>query len=169
MTGLKIRPATEDDVPVILALIRGLAEYERARSEDVPVDEATLRGSLFGPKPQAEVLIAWHGTEAAGFAVFFHNYSTWRGCHGLYLEDLFVRPEMRGRGYGRALLETLARIALERGCVRMEWMVLDWNHPAINFYRRMGAEPLNEWTRFRLTGPALAHLARAPSRSQQAD
>jgi GNAT superfamily N-acetyltransferase len=146
-------------VPVILELIRGLAEYERARLEDVPADEPALHRSLFGDRPQAEVLLACEGGRALGFAVFFHNYSTWRARHGLYLEDLFVRPESRGRGIGKALLIELARIARDRNCARMDWSVLDWNQPAIDFYKSLGAVPLSEWTTFRLTEDAIAKLA----------
>ena len=159
MPDVHIRPAGEGDVPVILALIRGLAEYEKARPEDLPVDEAALRESLFGAKPAAEVLLADVEGETAGFALFFHNFSTWQGRRGLYLEDLFVRPEMRGRGIGQALLRELARIAADRGCARMEWAVLDWNTPAIDFYASLGAVPMDEWTVFRLTAPAIARLA----------
>ena len=161
MPDLQIRPATATDLPVILALIRALAEYEHARPDEVPADEAALRLSLFGPKAAAEVLLATVDGEAAGFAVFFHNYSTWRARHGLYLEDLFVRPEMRGRGYGKALLVELARIARDRCCARLEWAVLDWNTSAIGFYRQLGAQPLEEWTIFRLTEDAIARLAGA--------
>jgi len=159
MPDVHIRPAGEGDVPVILALIRGLAEYEKARPEDLPVDEAALRESLFGAQPAAEVLLADVEGETAGFALFFHNFSTWQGRRGLYLEDLFVRPEMRGRGIGQALLRELARIAADRGCARMEWAVLDWNTPAIDFYASLGAVPMDEWTVFRLTAPAIARLA----------
>jgi GNAT superfamily N-acetyltransferase len=159
MPDVHIRPAGEGDVPVILALIRGLAEYEKARPEDLPVDEAALRESLFGAQPAAEVLLADVEGETAGFALFFHNFSTWQGRRGLYLEDLFVRPEMRGRGIGQALLRELARIATDRGCARMEWAVLDWNTPAIDFYGSLGAVPMDEWTIFRLTAPAIARLA----------
>lgn len=153
MPGVHIRPAGEGDVPVILSLIRALAEFEKARPEDLPVDEVTLRDSLFGARPAAEVLLAEVDGETAGFALFFHNFSTWQGRHGLYLEDLFVRPGMRGRGIGKALLAELARIAAERGCARMEWAVLDWNTPAIDFYKSLGAVPMDEWTIFRLTLP----------------
>ena len=161
MPELQITTATRDDIPAILELIRALAEYERARPEEVPVDEAMLRESLFGDRPAEEVLLARIGAETAGFAVFFHNVSTWRGRHGLYLEDLFVRPAMRGRGIGKALLRELARIASERGCARMEWAVLDWNRLAIDFYKSLGAVPLDEWTIFRLTTDAIDRLARA--------
>jgi GNAT superfamily N-acetyltransferase len=125
----------------------------------VPVDEAVLRESLFGARPAAEVLLAELDGETAGFALFFHNFSTWQGRRGLYLEDLFVRPAMRGRGIGKALLCELAHIAMERGCARMEWAVLDWNTPAIDFYRSLSAVPMDEWTIFRLTGPAIGGLA----------
>ena len=152
MTEFSIRPAVEADVPVILDLIRGLAEYERA-PEQVVCDEARLRESLFGLKPDAEVLLACIGSEPAGFAVFFHNYSTWQGRRGIYLEDLFVRPELRGKGIGKALLQAIAAIARDRDCARVEWSVLDWNQPAIDFYRSLGAVPKDEWTVFRLTLP----------------
>ena len=154
----QIRPAMETDVPIILRLIRDLAEYERA-PDAVVATEAGLREVLFGAKRSAEVLLALEASEPVGFAVYFHNFSTWLGRPGLYLEDLFVRPEMRGKGYGRALLERLAQIAKERGCGRMEWAVLDWNEPAIQFYRKLGAQPMDEWTVFRLTGEGIAKLA----------
>ncbi len=157
-TGLSIRPATVVDVPVILQLIRDLAAYERAPNE-VTATKEQLVGVLFGKKPAAEVLLAFENETTVGFAVFFHNFSTWLGRPGLYLEDLFVKPEMRGKGYGRALLVDLARIARERGCGRMEWAVLDWNDPAIQFYRKLGAKPLDEWTVFRLTRDGIAKLA----------
>jgi GNAT superfamily N-acetyltransferase len=162
MTESEIRTATEADLPVILKLIRDLATYERA-PDAVVATEAGLREVLFGPRPAAEVLLALEKAEPVGFAVFFHNFSTWLGRPGLYLEDLFVRPEKRGKGYGRALLERLAQIARERGCGRMEWAVLDWNDPAIQFYRKLGAEPMDEWTVFRLTGEGIARLADAGS------
>ena len=154
----QIRPATEADIPVILGLIRDLATYERA-PDAVVATEVGLREVLFGAKPSAEVLLALENAEPVGFAVFFHNFSTWLGRPGLYLEDLFVRPEKRGKGYGRALLERLARIAQERGCGRMEWAVLDWNDPAIQFYRKLGAQPMDEWTVFRLTAEGIGKLA----------
>ena len=153
-----IRPAREPDIPDILALIHGLAEYEKASPGAVSVTEDLLRESLFGAKPAAEVLLAYAGTDVAGYAMFFQNFSSWRGRIGIYLEDLFVRPEWRGRGVGKKLLLDLARIALERGCARMDWMVLDWNQPAIEFYRSLGAAPLDEWTRFRFTEDALQAL-----------
>jgi GNAT superfamily N-acetyltransferase len=158
MMECEIRTTTETDVPVILSLIRELAEYERA-PEAVVATEAGLREVLFGSKPSAEVLVALEEGEAVGFAVYFYNFSTWLGRPGLYLEDLFVRPSLRGKGYGRALLERLARIAQDRGCGRMEWAVLDWNEPAIQFYKKLGAEPLTEWTVFRLTRDGIAKLA----------
>jgi GNAT superfamily N-acetyltransferase len=156
--SFQIRTTTEADLPVILSLIRELAEYERA-PDAVVATEAGLREVLFGAKPAAEVLVASEDEDPVGFAVFFHNFSTWLGRPGLYLEDLFVRPDKRGKGYGRALLERLAEIALERGCGRMEWAVLDWNEPAIQFYRKLGAQPMDEWTVFRLTGEGIAALA----------
>jgi GNAT superfamily N-acetyltransferase len=158
MKPFEIRTATEADIPVILQLIRDLAEYERA-PEAVIATEAGLREVLFGAKRSAEVLLALEQTTPVGFAVFFHNFSTWLGRPGLYLEDLFVKPEKRGNGYGRALLERLAQIAKERGCGRMEWAVLDWNEPAIQFYRKLGAVPMDEWTVFRLTEEGIAKLA----------
>ena len=157
-TGLSIRPATVMDVPVILQLIRDLAAYERAPNEVTATNEQ-LVDVLFGQKPAAEVLLAFENGMPAGFAVFFHNFSTWLGRPGLYLEDLFVKPEMRGKGYGRALLIDLAKIARERGCGRMEWAVLNWNDPAIQFYRKLGAKPMDEWTVFRLTRDGIAKLA----------
>jgi GNAT superfamily N-acetyltransferase len=158
MSGFSIRPAVAADVPVILDLIRGLAEYERAPNE-VTCDEARLRESLFGEKPDAEVLIASIDNHPAGFAVFFHNYSTWWGRRGIYLEDLFVKPEMRGRGIGKGLLRALARIARDRECARLEWAVLDWNQPAIDFYKSLGAVAKDEWTIFRLNRAEIEKLA----------
>jgi GNAT superfamily N-acetyltransferase len=156
-TGIAIRPATAADVPLILALIRQLAEYEKL-AHDVTATEADLRASLFGARPAAEVLIGSVEGKPAGFAVFFQNFSTFRGRPGLYLEDLFVMPEWRGRGLGEAFLRHVAREAVRRNCARFEWAVLDWNAPAIAFYRKLGAEPLNDWTLFRATGEALARL-----------
>lgn len=153
-----LRAAELADIPLILEFIRGLAEYERLAHECVAT-EALLRESLFGPRPAAEVVLAFAGEEPAGFALFFHNFSTFLGRRGLYLEDLFVRPEWRGRGLGRMLLAHLARLAVERGCGRLEWWVLDWNTPAIEFYRSLGARAMDEWTVYRLTGDALARLA----------
>jgi GNAT superfamily N-acetyltransferase len=158
MEKFTIRSATVADVPIILELIRALAEYERA-PHDVVATEEILNETLFGKKPAAEVLLLFENKIAAGFAVFFHNFSTWLGRPGLYLEDLFVRPEHRGKGYGRALLIELAKIARDRGCGRMEWAVLDWNEPAIQFYRKLGAKPMDEWTVFRLTRDGISQLA----------
>ena len=156
--GVTIRAATIDDVPLILEFIRGLAEYERLPHE-VVATEARLRASLFGDRRDAEVLIAHDGGVPAGFALFFHNYSTFLAQRGIFLEDLFVRPETRGRGVGRRLLAELARLAVERDCGRLEWSVLDWNEDAIGFYRSLGARAMDEWTTFRLTGEALRRLA----------
>lgn len=153
-----IRPATVADVPTILCLIRELAEYERAPNEVVATEDQ-LQESLFSARAAAEVLLGEENGEPVSFALFFHNFSTWMGRRGLYLEDLFVRPEVRGRGYGRALLVRLAQIAAERGCGRMEWAVLDWNEPAIQFYRKLGARPNDDWTIFRLTREGIAQLA----------
>ena len=153
-----IRPATVADLPIILELIRALADYERAPN-DVVATKEILNETLFGKKPSAEVLLLFENDVAVGFAVFFHNFSTWLGRPGLYLEDLFVRPEHRGKGYGRALLVHLAKIARDRNCGRMEWAVLDWNEPAIQFYRKLGAQPMDEWTVFRLTRDGIASLA----------
>jgi GNAT superfamily N-acetyltransferase len=163
MSAAAIRPATVADVPIILQLIRDLATYERAPNE-VTATEGQLTDVLFGKKAAAEVLLVFENAVAVGFAVFFHNFSTWLGRPGLYLEDLFVKPEHRGKGYGRALLIELAKIARDRGCGRMEWAVLDWNEPAIQFYRKLGAKPMEEWTVFRLTGEGIATLAEAPDK-----
>src|SRR5213595_88800 len=156
--NFEIRPARVEDVPLILELIRDLATYERAPHE-VSATEEQLVNVLFGARPAAEVLLAFEGKSPVGFAVFFHNFSTWLGRPGLYLEDLFVKPEKRGKGYGRALLVELAKIARHRDCGRMEWAVLNWNEPAIKFYRALGAKPMNEWTVFRLTRDGIAGLA----------
>ena len=155
---VRIEAATARDVPLILSLIKALAEYERL-ADQVVATEANLRESLFGAQPHAEAVLAYAGTEAVGFALWFHNYSTFLGRHGLYLEDLFVLPAWRGRGIGRALLGHLARVAVARGCGRMEWAVLDWNDTAIRFYRSIGAQPMDEWTVFRLTGDAIRQAA----------
>jgi len=154
-----IRPARVEDAPIILELIRDLATYERA-PEEVTATEEQLVDVLFGERPAAEVLLAFEGESPVGFALFFHNFSTWLGRPGLYLEDLFVKPKKRGNGYGRALLVELAKIAMERGCGRMEWAVLDWNEPAIKFYHALGARPMDEWTVFRLTRDGIEKLAR---------
>ena len=159
---LRIERATERDVPLILRLIKALAEYERM-SPDVTATEQGLRDTLFGAHPAAEVIIAYAGETPAGFALFFHNYSTFLGKPGLYLEDLFVVPEYRGHGYGRALLQHLAALAAERGCGRFEWTVLDWNEPAIGFYKKLGATPMDAWKIFRLTGDSLHALASSRS------
>jgi GNAT superfamily N-acetyltransferase len=158
MPELEIRAATEEDVPLILSLIKELAEYERLSHEVVATEEA-LRDSLFGEQPVAEVLIGHLGDEPVGFALFFHNFSTFVGKPGIYLEDLYVRPEFRGAGIGRALLVHLARLARERGCGRLEWSVLDWNEPAIGFYKKIGASPVSGWTVYRVTGEALDDMA----------
>jgi len=156
--NFQIRSARIQDVPIILELIRDLATYERAPDE-VTATEEQLVDVLFGERPAAEVLLAFEGELPVGFAVYFYNFSTWLGRAGLYLEDLFVKPEKRGKCYGRALLVALAKIARERECGRMEWAVLDWNEPAIKFYRALGATPMHEWTVFRLTRDGIAGLA----------
>lgn len=157
-TGLTITIAAERDIPHILAFIKALAEYERL-ADSVVATEDGLRATLFGPRPYAECVIArWQG-EPAGFALFFHNYSTFLARPGVYLEDLFVKPEFRGKGIGRSLLQYLAGVAVERNCGRLEWSVLDWNESAIGFYKSLGAEPLEDWTIFRVKGDALARLA----------
>jgi len=166
--NFQIRPAGLEDVPIILELIRDLATYERAPNE-VTATEEQLVDVLFGERPAAEVLLALEGESAVGFAVFFHNFSTWLGRAGLYLEDLFVKPEKRGKGYGRALLLELAKIARDRGCGRMEWAVLNWNEPAIKFYQTLGAKPMDEWTVFRLTRDEIAKLADATDTAATTD
>jgi GNAT superfamily N-acetyltransferase len=157
--SLRIAPATERDVPLILSFIKKLAEYEKL-SHQVVAAENMLRDALFGSRPAAEVLIAYWDEEPAGFALFFHNFSTFLGRRGIYLEDLFVNPAHRGKGIGKALLIHLAKIAKERACGRLEWSVLDWNKPAIDFYKSLGAVPLEDWTQFRLTGEALEKTIR---------
>ena len=154
----EIRSATVADVPLILEFIRALARYEKLEHEAVATEDR-LRESLFGDRRYAEVLIGDEGGAPVAFALFFHNYSTFLARPGIYLEDLFVNPQARGRGYGKAMLVRLAQIAVERGCGRLEWWVLDWNSPAIEFYKKMGAVPMDEWTVFRVTGPALEKLA----------
>jgi len=153
-----IRPATPDDVPIIAKLIRNLAEYERLLDRCV-LQESDLREHLFGERKYAEVILAEDAGAVVGFALFFHNYSTFRGKPGIYLEDLFVVPEARGKGHGKALLVALARLAVERNCCRVEWSVLNWNTPSIDFYRSLGAVPMDEWTVYRLSDAALAKLA----------
>ena len=153
-----MRSATPEDLPTILALIKELAEYERLAHE-VVVTQDLLEEHLFGAAPKAEVILALLDNEPVGFALFFHNFSTFLGRPGIYLEDLFVRPEARGKGIGKALMVKVAQIAVQRGCGRFEWAVLDWNEPSIEFYRRLGAVPQAEWTVQRLTGDALKTLA----------
>jgi GNAT superfamily N-acetyltransferase len=161
MNDFRIAAARPTDVPAVLAMIRGLAKFERLEHLCLAT-EGQLSQALFGGGSSVEVILAWEGGEPAGFALFFHNFSTFLGLHGLYLEDLFVRPEFRGRGYGRALLIHLARLAVERGCGRFEWAVLDWNEQAIGFYRALGATVLSDWRITRVTGDALAALATEP-------
>jgi GNAT superfamily N-acetyltransferase len=158
MTEIQISPATEADVPAILEMIRELAEYEKL-SHVVVATEEQLRHTLFGERPAAEVLLAHWNSEPIGFALFFPNYSTFLAQPGIYLEDLFVKPHARGKGAGLALFIELARIAVVRGCGRVEWSVLDWNGPSIQFYKKLGAVPMDEWTTFRLTSEPLAKLA----------
>jgi GNAT superfamily N-acetyltransferase len=158
LMDVRIREATEADVPVILELIRGLAEYEKL-SHAMAATEDALRRTLFGERRGAEVLLACEGEDCLGFALFFPNYSTFLAKPGLYLEDLFVKPHARARGIGTALLRRLAAIACERGYGRLEWSVLDWNERAIGFYKKLGAVPMDEWTVFRVTGDAMAALA----------
>lgn len=153
-----IRVANRADAPSICHLIRSLAEYEKL-THQVVFDEANVAEHLFGPRPYAEVLLAEDDSQVVGFALFFHNYSTFVGKPGIYLEDLFVLPEYRGRGHGRALFQAVARVAAERGCGRMEWAALNWNEPAIDFYNSFGATPMSEWTTFRLTGEELTAAA----------
>ena len=153
-----VRASSANDTTIICELIRALAEYERL-SHAVVLEEDGLRDYLFGPRRYAEVLLAEEDGEVVGFALFFHSFSTFLGRPGIYLEDIFVRPEYRGRGHGKALLSAIARIAVERGCGRVEWSVLNWNEPSIGFYRSLGAVPLDEWTTYRLTGDSLAALA----------
>ena len=156
--SITIRPAAEPDVPVILDLIRQLAIYERLEHEVVATAER-VRNTLFGAKPSAEAILAAGERECVGFALFFESYSTFLAQPGIYLEDLFVKPHMRGKGVGSALLQRLATIAIERNCGRMEWGVLNWNEPSIQFYKNLGAVPMDEWTKYRLTGQALERLA----------
>lgn len=156
--ALSIRPATRADLPLIADLIRELAEYERL-AHDVRFDEAMLTEHLFGTRPYAEVIIGEVDGMAQGFALFFHNFSTFEGKPGIYLEDLFVRPAARGAGLGKALLAELARLAVKRECARLEWSVLDWNAPSIAFYRGFGARSMDEWTTMRVDGDALGNLA----------
>jgi GNAT superfamily N-acetyltransferase len=165
VSALRIEFAVESDVPVILSFIRKLAEYEKL-SHLVVATEANIREHVFGGNPVAEVLLAYWNNEAVGFALYFRNFSTFLGQPGIYLEDLFVDPEQRGKGIGKALLRRLAQIALDRGYGRLDWAVLDWNAPSIEFYRRLGAVALDAWTGYRLTGEALARLAANGTRPQ---
>ncbi|MBA2375271.1 MAG: GNAT family N-acetyltransferase [Actinomycetota bacterium] len=158
MSDLDIRFATEADIPLILAFIKELAEYERL-SHEVVATEETLRETLFGERRVAEVLLGYADGSPVAFALFFHNFSTFLGRPGIYLEDLFVRPEHRGLGFGKEMLRYLARIARERNCGRLEWWVLDWNESAIQFYKSLGAAPMDEWTVYRVAGDALDELA----------
>ena len=159
-----IVPATKKDIPLIRELILELAEYERALPGEAPVTEKDLADTLFGKRPAGEVLIAYLGDTPAGFALFFHNYSTWLGKRGIYLEDLFVRPAARRHGVGFALLRALAKIAVDRDCGRVDWSVLNWNELAIDFYKQVGAKAMDDWTSFRLTGDTLARIAGSKSR-----
>ncbi len=158
LTPVRIFPATEADVPVILEMIRGLAEYEKLEHLVVATEDK-LRATLFGERPAAEVLLAWTETECAGIALFFSSYSTFLAQPGIFLEDLYVKPHLRGAGTGTALLARLAQLAVDRGCGRLEWDVLDWNAPSIGFYKALGATAMDEWTRYRMTGEALTQLA----------
>jgi GNAT superfamily N-acetyltransferase len=158
MSGINIRAARADDIDAIRGFILALADYEKLAHE-VKADRATLARYLFGERPMAEVLIAEHAGAPVGFALFFHNFSTFEGRPGLYLEDLFVLPQARGLGAGKALLAHLARLAIERDCARLEWSVLDWNEPSIAFYRALGARPMDEWTVQRVDGDVLTALA----------
>jgi GNAT superfamily N-acetyltransferase len=161
-TNVRILPAERKDIPLILSFIRKLAEYEKLLDE-VVADEDTLRAALFGPRPAAEVVLAYIENEPVGFAVFFQTFSTFMGRSGIYLEDLFIEPAYRSKGVGTALLIYLAQLTAQRGCSRLSWAVLDWNQPAIQFYRKLGAIALDEWTVFELSGTALERLARTDS------
>ena len=157
---LRFQQATADDIPLLLSLIRGLAEYERLL-DSVSATVERLRASLFGERPYAEAILAYESGHPVGYAIYFFTYSSFVGLPGLYLEDLFIVPESRGSGVGRQLLANVANKAIENGCVRMEWAVLNWNEPAIGFYKKLGAEPMNEWTVYRLSGSNLDELAKA--------
>ena len=158
ISGFELRFAEPSDVPLIFSFIRELAEYERL-SHEVVATEEILRETLFGSRRVAEVILGFYEQKPVSFAIFFHNYSTFLGRSGLYLEDLYVKPEMRGQGFGKAMLSYLAKLAKERGCGRFEWWVLDWNEPAIGFYKKLGAIPMSDWTVYRVTGEALDKLA----------
>ena len=168
MPALRIEPATEGDVPIVLSFIRKLAEYEKL-SHLVVATEEGIREHVFGANPVAEVLLAHWDGQPVGYALYFRNFSTFLGQAGIYLEDLFVEPAQRGKGIGKALLARLAKIALERGYGRLEWAVLDWNTPSIEFYRSLGAAPLDAWTSYRLAGDALTRLAAEPPPLQSRD
>lgn len=156
--NVKVLPAKEADVPALLGLVRELAEYEKL-TDWLSVTEEKFRKSLFGDRPEAEALIAWDGSQAVGYAVFFYNYSTFIGTQGIYLEDIYVRPTVRGRGIGKKIFEALATMAKERKCDRLEWMVLNWNQSAIDFYKGLGGEAMDRWTHYRLEGESLKRLA----------
>jgi len=158
LTNFTIKPATKKDVPVILAFIKKLADYERLSHEAVATDEL-LQRTLFGQRRTAEVAIGYFNNQPVGFVLFFHNFSTFLGRPGIYIEDLFVEEDFRRRGFGGALLAHVAKLAVARHCGRLEWSVLDWNEPAVNFYKKLGAMPMNEWTVFRVTGEKLNQLA----------
>lgn len=158
LPSFEIKPATETDVALVLAFVNELADYENLSHEAVAT-EAGLHAALFGERKVCEAVIGYEAGRPVGFALFFHNYSTFAGKPGLYLEDLYVQPAYRGRGYGKALLVYLAKLAKERGCGRFEWSVLDWNEPSIQFYKKLGAIPMDEWTIYRVTGEALDRLA----------
>jgi GNAT superfamily N-acetyltransferase len=160
----RIVSATKKDIPLIREFILELAEYERALPGEAPVTEKDLADTLFGKRPAAEVLIAYLGDTPAGFALFFHNYSTWLGKRGIYLEDLFVRPAARKHGVGFALFRALAKVAIERDCGRVDWAVLTWNELAIDFYKQIGAKPMDDWRTFRLSGDTLAQIAGSKSK-----
>jgi GNAT superfamily N-acetyltransferase len=155
---LRIVPATRSDIPLILALIKELGEYERLAHEVVATEEI-LAETLFGDRPYAEVIIAFYDNEPVGYALYFHSFSTFLGRPGLYLEDVYVRPSLRGKGIGKALLATLAQIAIDRKCGRLEWAVLNWNEAAIGFYKSLGAKPMDAWTVYRMADEPLAQLA----------
>ncbi len=157
---ISVRAAVESDVPLVLQLIRELADFEH-RLDEVVLETGGLHAALFGPQRRVEAVVAWQGAEPAGFALYLYTFSTFRGRTNLYIEDLFVRPQFRRAGVGQAMLRQLARIAVERGCGRLEWSVLTWNRAAIEFYRQLGAEPVNDWAVYELSGPALTRLARA--------
>jgi GNAT superfamily N-acetyltransferase len=162
----RIVSATKKDIPLIREFILELAEYERALPGEAPVTEKDLADTLFGKRPAAEVLIAYLGDTPAGFALFFHNYSTWLGKRGIYLEDLFVRPAARKHGVGFALFRALAKVAIERDCGRVDWAVLTWNELAIDFYKQIGAKPMDDWRSFRLSGDTLAQIAGSKSKPE---